>query len=257
MRGYRVHLLRDLDPEVVESLPRSFDLIGEIALIRLSPEQERYLPLIREAIRTQHPQVIEIYLKGTVNGSERIRSLEIPYRVTYQENGLQLLVELGTVFFSNRLSRERQRILDQTQPGEIVVDLFAGVGPCGLLLAKKRAAFVYLCELNPRAIELCRLNAKLNRITNVQIFEGDARSFLKQFPPCDRVIMNLPFQAIDFLPAVIEQTGPGTKIHLYRFHRTEQQNFEYPKLRLLQIHPCIEYSAFEQISCFDLERTTD
>ena len=48
---------------------------------------------------------------------------------------------------------------------ETVVDLFAGVGPFSVLIAKgKEAARVYALDLNPDAIEFLKKNIRLNRV---------------------------------------------------------------------------------------------
>ena len=69
------------------------------------------------------------------------------------EHGHRFTVDLAGAYFSARLSTERQRILSQVQDNEIILDMFAGVGPFAISLAV-RAGLVVASDLNPRAIEL-------------------------------------------------------------------------------------------------------
>ena len=63
------------------------------------------------------------------------------------------------------------------QSGETVVDLFAGVGPFSVLIAKRNPERkVYAVDINPEAVELLKVNARVNRVEN-RVFPilGDAR----------------------------------------------------------------------------------
>ncbi|WP_088006743.1 class I SAM-dependent methyltransferase [Indiicoccus explosivorum] len=59
-------------------------------------------------------------------------------------------------------------------PGPLA-DLGSGYGPVGLSLAKSFPdRLVHLVDINNRALELARVNAELNGIGNVSIYESDA-----------------------------------------------------------------------------------
>ena len=111
------------------------------------------------------------------------------------------------------------------QEGETVVDLFAGVGPFSILIAKKNPKVkVYAVDLNPEAVELLKVNVRVNRVEN-RVFPilGDARQITstKLKGVADRVIMNLPETAIDFVDAACQAIKPeGGVIHFYAFVRS-------------------------------------
>ena len=51
------------------------------------------------------------------------------------------------------------------QAGEVVADLFAGVGPFAVLIGKLcPEAKVYAVDINPDAVELLKINARANRV---------------------------------------------------------------------------------------------
>ena len=89
-----------------------------------------------------HPNVRAVFAKsGWVSGTERIMPLryvagENRTQTIHKEHGCSFKVDLSKVFFSPRLSSEHQRIAKLVDEGERVVDMFAGVGPFSILIAK-------------------------------------------------------------------------------------------------------------------------
>jgi tRNA (guanine37-N1)-methyltransferase len=122
------------------------------------------------------------------------------------------------------LSYEHGRIASLVREGEIVVDLFAGVGPFSVLVAKKHStAKVYAVDINPEAFALLERNVLLNRVQgNVVPILGDARQTIheKLSGVVDRVIMNLPGSAIEFVDVACEVIkSDGGVVHFYDFVR--------------------------------------
>ena len=108
------------------------------------------------------------------------------------------------------------RIADKIKDGDKVVDMFAGVGPFSILIAKKFPSVeVIAIEKNPDAVRYLKENVKLNRVKNVKIIDGDARDAVKEISGADHVIMNLPHSAIEFLEAAFGILKNGGIIHFY------------------------------------------
>ncbi|MGW8289502.1 MAG: class I SAM-dependent methyltransferase, partial [Candidatus Bathyarchaeia archaeon] len=119
-------------------------------------------------------------------------------------------------------STEHNRVASMVRKGETVVDLFAGVGPFSVLIAKKHAdAKVYAVDINPEAVESLKKNIRLNRVDNRVIpIQGNARQTVENqlLGVADRVIMNLPAKAIEFVDAACKAVKQsGGKIHYYAF----------------------------------------
>ncbi|AQP53571.1 methyltransferase [Vagococcus penaei] len=55
-------------------------------------------------------------------------------------------------------------------PDGAILDVGCGYGPIGLALAKKTGRIVEMVDVNERALELARENAKLNGLTNLSIY---------------------------------------------------------------------------------------
>jgi len=141
----------------------------------------------------------------------------------YREHGLSFSIDLSAAYFSPRLSTERQRVLSLVRGGERVLDMFAGVGPFALALAK-RAALVVACDINPGAVLLLGRNIARNRAGNVLPIMADANRLPALLPwKFDRVVMNLPLGAARFLPAALALSRPGATVHFYALQEEEGQ----------------------------------
>jgi tRNA (guanine37-N1)-methyltransferase len=219
-----------LPPHLLASLPRALDIIGDIAIIEIPPELKTHERLVGEAILATHKNVRTVLAKvGAVSGTYRLREFEIvagePKTATvHKEYGCQYHVDVAKTFFSPRLSHEHDRVASLVQKGETVVDLFAGVGPFSVLIAKKNAgARVYAVDINPEAIEFLKRNIRLNRVENrVVPILGDARQVIAErfLGVADRVIMNLPEKAMEFIDAACRAVKPsGGVVHFYAFVR--------------------------------------
>lgn len=195
-------------------LPRH-ELVGGIAILP-EPDREaaRLLLSSRPSIRTV------VAPEGHVEGPYRTRRFAVlagePTTETeVREHGLVFRVDLAEVYFSARLSTERQRLAGLVGPGERVLDMFAGAGPFALTLART-ARFVAASDINPAAVAAMIENCRRNRVRNVLPVLADAARlpgvFTRSF---DRVVMNLPLSPLPFLPAAFSLCRPGGTIHLY------------------------------------------
>jgi len=102
-------------------------------------------------------------------------------------------------------------------PGERVLDMFTGVGPFAVLLAKVgQASQVHAVDLNRRAARLAEENAELNGVSHVvTVHQGDARQVVPALGTFDRVVMNHPTAAVDFLDVALGASREGTAVHLH------------------------------------------
>lgn len=130
-------------------------------------------------------------------------------------------MDVSKVYFSPRLSHERERILELVKDNEVILGLFSGVGPFPLVLAKHKNVKAYSIELNPIGHKYAVENIKLNKVEHkVVAIEGDVRDVLKkkEFQNiADRVTMPLPKDAINFLDCVASACKKNAIIHFYAF----------------------------------------
>ena len=223
-------LENQLPPSLLDSLPRALDVIGEIAIVDIPPELKPYKRAIGKALLETHKNVRTILAKiGSVTGIYRLRKFEViagehKTATIHKEHGCQYHVDVATSYFSPRLSTEHNRVASLVQKDEIVVDLFAGVGPFAVLIAKKDADVkVYAVDINPEAVKLLKRNIRLNRVDNRVIpIQGNARQAVKKqlLGVADRVIMNLPEKAIEFVDVACKALkSSGGTVNYYAFIR--------------------------------------
>ncbi len=208
-------------PEIMEKLPTSFDIVGNIAVVKVAPEVYEYKEELGHAIMKANRNVASVAVDHGVVGDFRVRDLEIVggRQVTetkHTEYGVVMELDLLKVYFSPRLATERKRIADMVYDGEIIIDMFAGVGPFSLLMAKiANPEKIYSIDLNEDALEFLKKNIRMNHFENIEPVFGDAKYVVTSLEPADRIIMNLPFGAFDFIEEAFWATKEAAVIHFY------------------------------------------
>ncbi len=196
----------------------AYEQIGDIAIIdRHEPDASK----VADVLLKQNRIKTVLQAETSVTGEYRTRSVTIlagerRTETMYKENECRYLLDLSKVYFTPRLSTERARIADQVKDGDTVVDMFAGVGPFSILIAKRHPmAQVIAIDKNPDAIRYLKENVRLNKVRNIEIREGDARDAVTDISGADHVIMNLPHSAIEFMDKALGMLKNGGIIHFY------------------------------------------
>jgi len=226
-------LAKKLNSKELKWIYKSYDIVGDIAIIRVPEPQLCYSELIADAIMSIHREVKSVWRQSSsVSGDFRLRKLQhiLGKETTetyYREHGCVYKTDLKKAYFSPRLSYERMRIAGLTQKGEIVVNMFAGVGCYSIAIAKHSAPLkVYSIDINPFAFQYLRDNVRLNRVETVVIpFQGDAKEIIEKGLQnvADRVLMPLPELAYDYLDyAQLAVKPAGGWIHYYSFEHAKK-----------------------------------
>ncbi|HLC00540.1 MAG TPA: class I SAM-dependent methyltransferase family protein [Candidatus Bathyarchaeia archaeon] len=224
-------LENQLPHHLLATLPKALDIVGDIAIIEVPPELKTHEKALGAAILQTHKNVRTVLAKaGAIGGTYRLREFdtiagENKTSTIHKEFGCQYHVDVAKAYFSPRLSHEHKRVASLVQKGETVVDLFAGVGPFVVLIAKNNEDVkVYAVDINPDAVELLKRNVRLNRVENrVSPILGDARQIVEEklLGVADRVIMNLPESAVEFVDVACKALKPeGGVVHFYGFVRS-------------------------------------
>ena len=214
--------------ELKELLPTSFDVIGDVGIVKLPEALLPYAKQVGEALREVTPRLRTVALDKGVKGELRVRDLEViaggpSTETTHLEYGIRFLVDPAKVYFNPRLANERRRIASLVRQGEVVVDMFAGVGPFSIMIARYALpSLVVAIDLNPDAVEYLKRNIELNKANRVVPYEGDARQVVFDVPCADRIIMNLPHSAIDFFHDALTRLKLQGTIHFYHICERDQ-----------------------------------
>ena len=207
-----------------DELISAFDQIGEIIIVRIPDSLLSKKKIIGEALLEEVKIVRSVFYQASaVEGNFRTRDLEIlagedNTETEYKEFGCRFRVDVKNAFFSPRLSTERERIANLIQNGEIMTNMFAGVGMFSIMAAKKKKCTVYSLDINPIASKLCETNIGLNKLVGEVIsINGDASEIIKSqlMGKSDRTLMLLPERSDEFLESAINTTKDGGIIHYY------------------------------------------
>jgi tRNA (guanine37-N1)-methyltransferase len=218
-----------LTPDELMLLPRAYDLIGDIAVLEIPNELNQYSKLIGSAFHSIHRNFKTVLAKrGAVSGVTRIRGYELlsgddQTKTIHTEYGCRLAVDLERAYFSPRLLEEHSRIAQLVKENETVVDMFCGVGPFAIHIARQKRARIVAIDVNPSAIELLKESITLNKLVGEIVpVVADAHDYIKnEEVSANRVIMNHPSGASDFIPDACRILKPGGTIHYYDFIRGE------------------------------------
>ena len=213
----------EIPSSLLQKLPSSYDLIGDLILIEIPDELKSHAKKIGEALMRIHPRVRSVLAKGETIGEYRVRRIEViagsPNTETvHKEHGCIYKLDLRKAFFNPRFSGERIRVARSVKPGEKILDMFAGVGPFSILIAKTQpSSELTAIELNPDAYKYLVENIRLNRVEDrVKPVLGDAREILKDVSEeFDRVIMDLPHSSINFLDIGLRVCRKGGLLNFY------------------------------------------
>lgn len=262
-------LKNKLPKKILGHIPRALDIIGDVAIIELPENLNKYYNLIGEAIMQANRQVKVVCRKaGFFEGEYRTRKLEViagekRKETTYIENQVRMKLNVETCYFSPRLSNERMRIAKLVKPKEKILVMFSGVGPYSLTIAKhSKAQEIDAIEINPNAHKYALENTKMNHFNNIHNYLGDVRKIVpilkKKY---HRIIMPLPMDAVDFLDVVLSCTRKNTVIHVYDFEKEEdipaaskkKIKERIKKSRILKVIKCGQYSPGRYRVCIDIK----
>jgi tRNA (guanine37-N1)-methyltransferase len=232
------HMLKEvlanyLTPSEQRRIYSAFDIIGDIVIIKIPKCLMSKKEIIGEAILGNVKPAKSVFIQtSAVEGEFRVRNLEFlagedKTETEYKEHGCRFRVDVVNAYFSPRLSTERLRVAELVRDNEVITNMFGGVGTYSILMAKKnKTCTVYSIDSNPVASELCRINAKLNKVEdNVISIHGDARGVIeKQIDgKSNRVLMPLPEKAKEFVSSAKKALNEG-KGTIHYFAHVEASN---------------------------------
>jgi tRNA (guanine37-N1)-methyltransferase len=197
----------------------SYERIGETVVVD-EDDPERARELADALVASDIPVETVLNRASKIRGRERVRDWELlvgeETEAVHREYGCEFVVDLASVYFSPRLATERHRVTQQVTAGEQTFDMFAGAGPFAVPFATQGATVV-ATDINEIAIEYLRENADRNGVAErVTAINGDVRNVATEYEGwADRVVMNLPHSADEFLDSAVTIAGEECLLHYY------------------------------------------
>ncbi len=240
-RSIEEFLVGELPENILELVPKSYDIIGKIAIVEfdqlntiIDKNVSFYKKKVAEALVSINRSVVTVYEKlSEVKGRYRLKDLKIIYgddnpETIYKENDCLFKLDVKKTYFTPRLVFERKRVSSSSfKKQEVIVDMFAGVGPFSVQIAKNNDAKIYAFDVNPSAYKYLIENTEMNKMKGEVIthnmdvkellnLDNKLGNYLKH--KVDRIVMNLPEQSIDFLDVMCFLMKKSNGIlHFYQF----------------------------------------
>lgn len=203
----------------IAALPTGWTRLGDVVLLRLTERLTEHGPTVGEAYGATLDADTVLEHRGVAGDLREPETIHLwgdeDTETVHREHGLEFSLDPARVLFSPGNHRERHRLVDEVEPGERVVDLFAGVGYFTLPLARAGAR-VTACELNPTSAAYLEDNRALNGLEEqIELREGDAREIAPS-GVADRVVMGYLPGTEAFLDTALDALDSGTgRVHYH------------------------------------------
>jgi tRNA (guanine37-N1)-methyltransferase len=182
--------------QIIESIlpdnvpvPSSFETVGHIAHLNLKPEHEPFKFIIGQVLIDKLRNIKTVVNKvGNIQNMFRVFEMQVlagndDLATQVTESGCRFNFDFGLVYWNSRLSTEHHRLVSLLQKSDLVCDLFAGVGPFAIPIAKKGAT-VFANDLNPNSYKYLMENIKQNHVTH---FKSGCCKCLRIQHGCSRI----------------------------------------------------------------------
>ena len=228
------------------------EIIGDIAVIRKPPDIDlEDMKAIGEEILKEIPYVKSVWCAvSKVKGTYRLRNYvhlagEHRSETIYVEHGCKFKLDITKVYISPALNYEHKRIAEMVKPGEIVVNMFAGVGIFSIVIARKVSPVkVYSIDINPYAYRYMVENVRINKVENYVIpILGDAAKVIveKLVSVADRVLMPLPELVISYLKYAVLSLRSKGFLHTYLFVKANNRKESLKKAKRMYSQELIKH----------------
>ncbi|KAK9803237.1 hypothetical protein WJX73_008212 [Symbiochloris irregularis] len=212
-------------PRLLQELPPKWEKLGDLALVpadcMTSPEWHELGQQCWEVVAvalgvTRLARQARIAATGTRDSQAQLL-LGPDAWVRHRENGVTFLLDACACMFSSGNVTERARMGQLQCGGEVVVDLFAGIGYYTLpILVHAGASFVHACEWNPAAQAALQKGLTANGVNGrCRVLAGDCRELAPK-GVAHRVLLGLlPCSRTGWEAAVAALQPSGGWVHIH------------------------------------------
>ena len=200
---------KDLPSELIKYLPKKWEKIGDIVIIKIDSKLNKHKLAIGETYSKVLKCKTILNDIGGIKGELRQPKIKFIYGdkdtiTVHKENNIKFKLDPQKIMFSSGNMNERIRMATISNSKETVVDLFAGIGYFSLPIAvyskpKKIIAF----EKNSISFSFLKENIVLNHVTEiVEPVLGDCRK-VAPHNIADRVILGYFGNTYKFLQTAL------------------------------------------------------
>ncbi len=159
-------------------LPSGWQILGDIIIVSLRKELESGKIEIGRALLSLYPGCRTVLLDRGITGQMRQPEREIiageKTETVHKENGCFFKIDAMALMYSKGNLAEKKR-MSRLGRGEIVVDMFSGIGYFSIPMAVySRPKKILAIEINPVAFGYLKENIKLNSVEDIiEPIQGD------------------------------------------------------------------------------------
>ncbi|KOS22515.1 tRNA (guanine(37)-N1)-methyltransferase [Escovopsis weberi] len=191
--GYEIwtylDVMKSILPEDLHGeIPVGFNTAGHVAHLNIRGQYLPYKHIIAQVIADKNPIIKTVINKTDNVGTEsefRTFSYEVLHgpddlAVEVSEAGCIFRFDYSKVYWNTKLGTEHQRITALCEPGEVLVDVMAGIGPFAVPAGKK-GVFVWANDKNPESYRYLSDAVQRNKVGEfVRAFNDDGHDFIKK-----------------------------------------------------------------------------
>ncbi|KAK3394793.1 Met-10+ like-protein-domain-containing protein [Podospora didyma] len=175
-----------LPEELHDDIPAGFNIAGHVAHLNLRDAFLPYKKVIGEVLLDKNPHLKTVINKiENVGAESQFRTFQYEVlagvddlNVQTTEGGCIFKFDYAKVYWNSKLETEHRRIINLFQPGEVVCDVMAGIGPFAVP-AGKNGVFVWANDMNPESYACLEDAIKRNKVSEfVRPFCEDGRTFI-------------------------------------------------------------------------------
>ncbi|CCF60581.1 hypothetical protein KAFR_0K02270 [Kazachstania africana CBS 2517] len=176
-----------LPKEYLDEIPTGFTITGHIAHLNLRNEFKPYDSLIGQVILDKNNK-IETVVDKVSSIATKFRTFPMKIIagkndliVEQKESNCTFKFDFSKVYWNSRLHTEHDRLVTKYfKTGEVVCDVFAGVGPFAVPAGKKEV-IVLANDLNPESFKYLQENIDNNKVGElVKPFNLDGGQFIRK-----------------------------------------------------------------------------
>nr|WP_269851821.1 class I SAM-dependent methyltransferase family protein [Methanosarcina horonobensis] len=209
------------ETELVQ-VPSGWHVLGDIIIVTIPESLDEKKFLIAEALLSIYPKcrsvVRDFGIEGQFRQPKRELLLGSGTETIHKEHGCFFKQDVTKVMYSKGNLEERKR-MSKLGKGEIVVDMFAGIGYFSIPMAvHSRPKRITSIEINPESFAYLKENIRLNQVENmITPILGDCSQAAPE-GEADRVIMGYVGTTHHYLePAIKALRKSGGILH---YHET-------------------------------------
>ena len=157
---------------LLSKVNRSFEIVGNIAICEIEEELIEYESIIAQTLLEINNHITTVVKKdGIHEGVFRTQQMKVIGGIDtkvaiYKENDISLKLNIEEVYFSTKLSTERENLAKElnNKKGNILV-LFSGGGPYTFVITRKNpdVSQITSVEINPSGHKFAIENLELNK----------------------------------------------------------------------------------------------